>query len=91
MKYNRAVEMSALVKGIGVAIGQCLFGVYGPFLFNRFGLHDAAAAATGVLVGAAVGYGVAAAAWHVRHREPAPGHTWRRIGVHAQLGANLRM
>jgi hypothetical protein len=91
MNHNPGGETSVLIKGIGIAIGQCIFGVYGPFLFNRFGLPDGAAAATGVLVGAAVGYGVAVAAWHVRYREQAPGHTGRHIAVDAPLGANLRM
>jgi hypothetical protein len=35
MNQNRAGENSTLFKGVGVAIGQYLFGLYGPLLFNR--------------------------------------------------------
>jgi hypothetical protein len=91
MSHNPADGTSALIKGIGVAIGECIFGVNGPFLFDRFGLHNGSAAAIGVLVGAAVGYGVAFAALHVRYREQAPRHTGRRIAGDAPFAANLRM
>ena len=79
----------AMFVGVCVAIGECLFGVYGPFLFDhphRFGLPDAEAAAIGVLVGTAIGYGVGVAVWWVRHHESVPGHKWFRIAYHPQLG-----
>jgi hypothetical protein len=59
-------ETSLLVKAAGIVIGECLFGLYGPFLFmgplKTFEINLPGAAAFGVAVGAAVGYGVAAGA-----------------------------
>lgn len=56
-------EASLLVKAVGIAIGECLFGLYGPFLFMRplssFEMNLPGAAMIGVVVGASVGYGVA--------------------------------
>jgi hypothetical protein len=89
MKQNSA-NTSALVVALGIAIGEILFGVNGPLLFNRFGLNDPGAAAVGVLMGAALGYSVAAAALAVHRREKAPGQAGHRIVVDAHLGANLR-
>lgn len=82
-------ESSALVKGIGIALGQCIFGVNGPFLFSRLGVPDGVAAALGVLLGATLGYGLATAGWRVRNRELLHRHTGRHIGIDAPVGANL--
>ena len=76
-----ANHTSALVAGVGIAIGECIFGVNGPFLFSRFGFNVPCAATLGVLIGAAVGYGVAEAALHIHHREKAPGQAGHHIGL----------
>ena len=64
--HHLTSETSLLVKAAGIVIGQCLFGLYGPFLFMRplswFEMNFPGAEAIGVVVGAAVGYGVAAGA-----------------------------
>ena len=90
MKHNLTNETSALVVGLGIAIGECIFGVNGPFLFNRFGLNVPGAALLGVLMGAAVGYSAMTAALRFHRREKASGQAGRRIVVDGQLGANLR-
>ncbi len=46
-----------LVAGLNIAIGEWIFGLNGPFFFNRFGLSVPVAATAGCLVGAALGYG----------------------------------
>lgn len=45
--------------GLFVGIGMAVFGLNGPWLFQRFGLNVPEAAAVGVLAGVAVGAGVA--------------------------------
>ena len=90
MKHILANETSALVVGLGIAIGECIFGVNGPFLFTRFGLNVPVAAALGVLMGAAAGYSVTTAALRLRRREKASGQAGHSIVVDARLGANLR-
>lgn len=70
---NRISEQTApLVKGLGLVVGEIVFGVNGMFLFSRFGLGVPESAVAGVLVGAAVGYCIAAGALAIRRREPAP-------------------
>ena len=54
-----SIEKQILTKGLGVFIGECLLGLYGPFLFQRFGLNVPAAAAAGAVTGAILGYVVA--------------------------------
>ena len=56
-----------LATGLGIAIGECVFAVNGPFLFNRFALTVPEAAAVGCVVGAAVGYGFADFAFRFRN------------------------
>jgi hypothetical protein len=90
MKQNLTNETSALVVGLGIAIGECIFGVNGPFLLSRFGLNVPGAAVLGVLMGAAVGYSVTTAALRLHRREKASGQTGHHIVVDAQLSANLR-
>jgi len=80
-----------LIKGAGVAIGECIFGVNGPFLFSQFGVPVGAAALCGVMLGGVVGYGAALALWHASHRERVPRHTGPRITVDSAMPANLRM
>ena len=77
-------------KGVGVMIGEWLFAPNGPFLFHRFGLSNPAAVALAVLVGAAVGYVTASAAWSFHHR-PTPRHAGYGVRVGEHLGASLRI
>jgi hypothetical protein len=64
-------DTRALVKALGVVIGEISFGVNGPFFFSRFGLNVPEAVATAVVIGAAIGYETAAAWFWVSHRERA--------------------
>ncbi len=57
-------------KVTGLVIGLVAGGVMGPALFNRFGLHDAAASAVGTVAGAVCGYVVITIALLIRQ--------WRR-------------
>ena len=77
-------------KGVGVMIGEWLFAPNGPFLFHRIGLSNPAAVAFAVLVGAAVGYVTASAAWSFHHR-PTPRHAGYGVRVGEHLGASLRI
>ena len=71
MLHNLTKEMATAIRGVGIAIGECLFGVYGPFLFNRFGQSDPVSAIFGVLSGAAIGYVASATLIHFYRRQPA--------------------
>jgi len=67
---SSSLQKQVLVKGLGVALSECLFALNGPFLFQRFGFNVPAAALTGCLVGAGIGYAAAAAllhSWNRRH------------------------
>lgn len=64
-----SIEKQLLLKGAGVAIGECLFGLSGPFLFDRFGLNIPEGAAIGAAVGAFIGYGVTDALLRYRNRK----------------------
>lgn len=68
---NLSSQTSTLVKGLGVVIGEIAVGVNGPFLFERFGLNVPVAIASGVLVGAAIGFCIATVGLALWHREPA--------------------
>jgi|SRR5215471_12496050 hypothetical protein len=94
-----SIRTSALIKAAGILLGECLFGVNGPFLFSHLGWFDRnvpaaafvpGAAFTGVLLGAGVGYAVAAGLLHLRRREQAAGDAAHRITFDSHLGANLR-
>lgn len=58
MSYS-AHEKMVLAGGLGIAAGEFVFGVEGPFLLTRFGLNPPEAAALGTMMGAAFGYGTA--------------------------------
>lgn len=87
------IRTSALITAAGLLLGECLFGVNGPFLFSRLGWFEhnvPAAAFTGVLLGAGVGYAMATGLLHLRRREQSAGHTANPITFDSHLGANLR-
>lgn len=48
-----------LIDGLFVALGVTVFGLNGPFLFQRFGLNVPEAAAAGTVAGAVIGAGLA--------------------------------
>lgn len=54
---KEALQKGLFVKGIGIAIGECVFGLNGPLLFHGMGLNDPESAFVGALLGAAAGYG----------------------------------
>lgn len=53
-----------------MAVGECLLGLNGPFLWTRLGLNVPEAAAVGTGLGAALGYAGALAWIRLRRREP---------------------
>ena len=69
MKSHTSVPTAPLAKGLGVIIGEIVFGVNGPFLFERYGFNVPVAVAIAVMIGALVGYCVAALVLAMRHRE----------------------
>ena len=69
---NIAAQTPTLIKGLGAIIGEIVFGVNGPFLFERFGLNVPEAIASGVLMGAAAGVCFATLGLAIRHHKPAP-------------------
>ena len=89
MNHNVTRDMATVIKGLGIAFGECIFGVYGPFLFNRFGFNDPASAIFGVMSGAAIGYGVTATALHFYRHEPATWHLGHRVSPGGWLHAHL--
>ena len=64
-----STEKQLLLKGAGVAIGECVFGLSGPFLFDGFGLNIPEGAAIGAAVGAFIGYGVTDMLLRYRNRK----------------------
>ncbi len=64
-------DTDMLVKGLAVIVAEIAFGVNGPFLFERFGFYLPLAIAAGVVLGATIGYGVAALLLRARHPERA--------------------
>lgn len=66
---QHSLPVPALIKGLGVIIGECVFGLNGPFLFERYGLSTPLAITTGVMLGAVAGFCVAALGLSFRHAE----------------------
>ena len=62
-------EKQSLLKGVGVAMGECLFGLSGPFLLGRFGLNIPEGAAIGAAAGAFIGYAVTDLLLRYRNRK----------------------
>ena len=91
---DRTRETSKLIKGVGVVIGECLFGLFGPMLFIHllrwFEIDFPGAIVIGVVTGAVVGYGVATAALWLRRRETSSGQQRHPLVVSSHLAANLR-
>jgi hypothetical protein len=85
MESQFALHASALKKGLAVTIGEIVFGVNGPFLFERFGFNVPLAVTGGVVVGAAVGYCVAAILLGFRHHERAVAKHVPGLPVNAPL------
>jgi len=87
-------ETSLFIKGLGVVIGECLFGLYGQMLFMHplhwFEINVPGAIAIGVLTGASLGYGVATAVLWLRRHKIMSCRERHPLVVSAQLGANLR-
>ncbi|GEM_PF-3578375 len=63
-----SLQKQELVKGLGVAAGECIFALGGPFLFQRFGLNVPEAATAGCLLGAAIGFVTADGLLRFRNR-----------------------
>jgi hypothetical protein len=92
MMHDVTHERSLFTKAIGVVIGECFFGLFGPMLLLHplrwFEINFPGAVAIGVVCGAALGYGVATAVLQFRH-ETASGHHRHPLVVSRELGANL--
>ena len=80
-----------LVEGLGMMVGEWLFGPTGPILFHHFGLGAPAATTMGVLTGAGLGYFVARVAWNVHHRRPKPRHAGYGVRIDRHLVPSLRV
>src|SRR5690348_13771695 len=66
---NVSSEKQLLLKGAGIAIGECVLGLGGPLLFGRFGMNIPEGAAIGAAVGAFMGYGVMGMLLRYRNRK----------------------
>ena len=91
MANSFGIGTPLFAKGLGVMMGEWLFAPNGPLLFHRFGLGAPAAVTLAVLLGAAVGYVAASAAWNLHHRRPTPRHAGYGVRVGEHLGASLRI
>jgi len=91
MGYGLASGTPLVVKGLGVMIGEWLFGPTGPILFHGLGLRAEVATTFGVLLGAGLGYFVAVAGWKIHHRKPTPRHAGYGVTIDRHLGASLRI
>ena len=78
-RWQRGVSL--FTKGIGTLIGECVFGLYGPFLFSHFGLSEPGTIFLGVITGGVVGYSVGSAVSHFRSPRIMRPH--RPSGIHA--------
>lgn len=72
MEHELSGQTSALVIAVGILVGECVFGMFGPPLLipllSWFEIDFPGAAAVGVLVGAGVGYVLADGVLHLyRH------------------------
>jgi hypothetical protein len=66
---GRSLEKQQLIKALGIAAGEVVFGLSGPFSFYWLGLNVPEGAAAGSLVGAAIGYGFADMLLRFRNRQ----------------------
>lgn len=66
---QHSLPVPPLIKGLGVIIGECVFGLNGPFLFERYGLSTPIAITAGVMLGAVAGFCAAALGLSFRHAE----------------------
>jgi hypothetical protein len=80
-----------LARGLGVMIGEWVFGPSGPILFHGLGLGAPAAATIGVLLGAGLGYFVAGKACSICQRRATAGHAGHGVSVDRHLGTRLRL
>ena len=78
-------------RGLGVMIGEWIFGPSGLILFHGLGLGAPAAATIGVLLGAGLGYFIAGKAWNIYHHRSTPGHASYGVTVDRHPGASLRL
>jgi hypothetical protein len=73
VNHQLTEHTTALVKAIGMIAGECVFGLFGPFLFihtlSWFEINEPCAVVIGVMFGAAVGYAAAELVLHVLRRE----------------------
>ena len=93
MAHEVSAGTSALVKAVGIMVGECVFGLFGPALFipllSWFEINLPAAIAVGVLVGAGVGYGLADAALRLYRRGVTAGRARRVFVLREHAGAHL--
>lgn len=87
-------QTSALVKGFGILIGECVFGIYGPLLFMHplrwFEINYPGAVVIGVLFGAFAGYGVAACALNVHRHATTASRQPRAVVAQGYVRLKLR-
>lgn len=85
MENQFSIPITPLKKGLAVIVGEIVFGVNGPFIFERFGWNVPLAVTGGVLVGGVVGYCVAALVLGIRHHERATAQHPPALPVNAPL------
>ena len=83
---NLAAQLPALKRAFGTIAGMIVFGVNGPFLFERFELITPVAILTAVVLGAGLGYSLVAIAQALGYHEPA----WKKRVHAAPTDAHLR-
>jgi hypothetical protein len=65
-----SLDKQKLFKGLGMALGELIFGLSGPWWARPFGLNVPEGAAAGVVIGAVIGYYCArwiVVSWNRRH------------------------
>lgn len=80
-----------LARGLGVMIGEWIFGPSGPILFHGLGLGAPVAAMMGVLLGAGLGYFVAGKAWSIYQRRATASHAGYGGRIDRHWGTSLRL
>lgn len=91
--HEVTAETSALVKAVGMLVGECLFGLFGPLLFipllSWFEIGLPVAVMVGVVGGAGVGFALADGGLHLYRRGLRADRSPRGLAIGEQAGAHL--
>ena len=93
MTHTVTAETSALVKAVGILVGECLFGLFGPLMFipllSWFEIGLPVAVMVGVVCGACVGFVLADGGLHLYRRGLGTGRATREVVIGERAGAHL--